>query len=1144
MASSMLAVGGEVLFVNGQSGYSIVLPSSATPTEKFAAKELQTILKKSGNVTLPIVTSAGKNGSNIFIKTVPNGKKLEVRDEITIKYDNGDLILQGNKGYCALFAVYRFAERQLGFRWLYPGDAGEFFTPRNKFVLTPSVSEVFIPKIRYRHMHITDHPKGMDIDSEMWMLRNYHNIGLRTKSLIEKVDVPRFFVSHFGGLRRKHAKLFKDHPEYFSLINGERTVNGWGGCWTNPGYIDFFAEEVCKSIEANKWDMVYIIAPDMTVRCECAPCNAEKSIPDRWLNLFRIVYGKVKARYPDVKLGTLAYHEYRELPRGDIKFADLPPNFCFSNHCYIHKLGDKNCSYQAKALKLVDDWRKKYGDIAFYNYENDIFLQFASYVPLMNILPDRMRYFAEVDPYFVLTEFCHTARWARDRKLQLDVRHVNLYRLNNYIFITMLHSPQVDSDKLVRDFCNTVYGPAGEVMYRYHREMAEAWESMNAHLVWYFHNAGPVSRMLLNDERIARINGYFAEAEKLVKSKPEYARHIKDVAIDRINFDLWVEYYKANSTAVAEFPLGLGKENAFNFTMKNRATYSRVDKRSFKLNTKGSIARDANFLYVHVDCYMEPGDVLRKGEKMRDHGDIWKDDTVEILIRTDQQSDYFHLAANPAGGIYDARVSDTSWNPVWSVKTDIKNGFWSVDFTIPFNELGYDGNPEGRSWQIGVMRHTSGDKTAGFPFPVFGQITATAKITFDAKASQDKTITLILPEKPNKMNYIPDLTAAGWTIKRESFKEGREKRSTEKEVLMLTPATNKEAPLQFYRTRIDSALDNGSLVIFNDHSWTGWQYLFGKEFPREYFRFKEVNPDRKFYWADSKSTAEEAAKWQKLIRSSCHSAYIPAEGWHILGNLKLKNGQFAPVMMYKRHRNGMVVLLLGMDLIKKGHVGEFIEFLVKRWKTEEAQLVQKARESGKVITVIQSEKPIRNDPVGKLLKAGWWVDRESCKLVWNKRSTGKEVIMLQPPPIKEAPLFFYRSRIDSALDNGSLVIFNDHSWTGWQYLFGKEFPKAYHRYEETEPDKNFYWVDSKSSAKEAKKWQDTIKKSCHSAYTVTPGWHVLANLKLKNGQYAPVMMYKKHRKGMVVLLLGMDLVKDQIPEFTEFLIRRWQQECK
>ena len=54
----------------------------------------------------------------------------------------------------------------------------------------------------------------------------------------------------------------------------------------------------------------------------------------------------------------------------------------------------------------------------------------------------------------------------------------------------------------------------------------------------------------------------------------------------------------------------------------------------------------------------------------------------------------------------------------------------------------------------------------------------------------------------------------------------------------------------------------------------------------------------------------------------------------------------------------------------------------------------------------------------------------------------------------------------------------------------------------------------------------------------------ISNLKLKNGQYAPVMMYKKHRKGMVVLLLGMDLVKDQIPEFTEFLIRRWQQECK
>ena len=178
MAGFVLAVYGEVLFVNGQSGYSIVLPASATPTEKFAAEELQTILKKSGNVTLPIVTSAGKKGSNIFIKTVPNGKKLEVRDEITIKYDNGDLILQGNKGYCALFAVYRFAERQLGFRWLYPGDAGEFFTPRNKFVLTPSVSEVFIPKIRFRSMFMVQ--RWVDIDCEKWILRNYGTVGLRS----------------------------------------------------------------------------------------------------------------------------------------------------------------------------------------------------------------------------------------------------------------------------------------------------------------------------------------------------------------------------------------------------------------------------------------------------------------------------------------------------------------------------------------------------------------------------------------------------------------------------------------------------------------------------------------------------------------------------------------------------------------------------------------------------------------------------------------------------------------------------------------------------------------------------------------------------------------------------------------------------
>ena len=412
---SVVAVYANTLFENGKSSYSIVLPPNANPTEKFAAEELQSLLKKSGNVTLPIVQAPASKGHNIFIKTVPNGKKLEVRDQITIKYDQGDLILQGNFSYCALFAVYRFAEKQLGFRWLYPGEAGEFYTPKSKLVLSDAVSEVFIPKIRIRAMFQV---WGRDIECDKWILHNYGNIALYNEEMLAKVNVPRFYVSAFAELRGKNKKLFKTDPELFSLVNGKRVEAGWSGCWTNPKYMDLYVKEVFERIEKEKFDILFLVAPDTMLRCQCAGCTSEKSIPDRWLNFFREMTKRVRVRYPDIKLSTCAYHEYRQIPNGDIaSLVDIAPSFSFSNRCYVHNLGDPRCQHQAAALSQVFAWKKKMaGEISINCYETALFQYFTSFAPMMNIVIDQMKFFAELDPQVVRTEFSVTAPWARNKK--------------------------------------------------------------------------------------------------------------------------------------------------------------------------------------------------------------------------------------------------------------------------------------------------------------------------------------------------------------------------------------------------------------------------------------------------------------------------------------------------------------------------------------------------------------------------------------------------------------------------------------------------------------------------------------------------------------------------------------------------------
>ena len=156
-------------------------------------------------------------------------------------------------------------------------------------------------------------------------------------------------------------------------------------------------------------------------------------------------------------------------------------------------------------------------------------------------------------------------------------------------------------------------------------------------------------------------------------------------------------------------------------------------------------------------------------------------------------------------------------------------------------------------------------------------------------------------------------------------------------MILLTPGTVDEAPLSFYRNRIDSALDNGGLVIFSDDGKTNWQALFGKKFPLGYFRYKQIDPSEKLTWADRKSTPEENKKWSTIVFTAGPAIYnIPSAGWHILATQKLSNGKDAPVMMYKQHRKGMVALILHMEFIPQKHFTGFLEFLIKRWEKESA----------------------------------------------------------------------------------------------------------------------------------------------------------------------------------------------------------------
>ena len=89
-----------------------------------------------------------------------------------------------------------------------------------------------------------------------------------------------------------------------------------------------------------------------------------------------------------------------------------------------------------------------------------------------------------------------------------------------------------------------------------------------------------------------------------------------------------------------------------------------------ELQTTVRVVYDDSALYVAVEAEEPAMDAVRAPERERDHGEIWRDDGVEVFLTPAVGgTEYFHFIHNLAGSRYDARhgTADadiaTGWNP-------------------------------------------------------------------------------------------------------------------------------------------------------------------------------------------------------------------------------------------------------------------------------------------------------------------------------------------------------------------------------------------------------------------------------------------------------------------------------------------------
>lgn len=464
----------------------------------LAAVELADYIGKISGARPQIATETQKGvvaASRIFIGHCKANADLAPKpEEFVITTRGVDLhICGGDAGpggmICkgTLFGVYDFIERELGVRWLFPGEHGEV-VPKRTTITISGINRREQPRIEKRKVRNVAVSRedtyapvlakwGVPLDA--WKAAHgepasgpWH----RRMRLGQRIEVNGGHA--FAGWWEKHGKA---HPEWFALQpDGTREQKPVRErlCKSNPQLWDEIARVKIAEFKADPALLTASISPNdggPNKFCMCADCRAldpadapkllndsqlidpatklpfaeYPSLSDRVFTFFNEVAARVGKELPDRSLVAYAYSVYRGLP---VRVKKLEPNLIVG--------------YVGLNLDEIDAWSK--------------------IAPKLFIRPNDLG--PAIDLGMPRNQAAHLAKAVKFSVehnaigFDFDNGHGNwsAHGLDYYVLCKALWNPDLDVRATIADYCRAAYGPAAEVMMNYHAILEKISDQVRA----------------------------------------------------------------------------------------------------------------------------------------------------------------------------------------------------------------------------------------------------------------------------------------------------------------------------------------------------------------------------------------------------------------------------------------------------------------------------------------------------------------------------------------------------------------------------------------------------------------------------------------------------------------------------------------
>jgi hypothetical protein len=464
-------------------GVTETSPEEQRQRLRESVKDLALYLGKMSGAKVPIVQRApqvGEKAIPIYIGELATrkfgavGKKSPFAQAWRMTVSKNGVGLQGESDESASYAIYEVLDR-LNCRWFLPGELGEVI-PHQSTLRLAETDISSVPSTLARNVWYPE-------PNSAYARRNR-----LTKMKILAEHALEFYITE---------EQRKQHPEWRAIVNGEPSAKRLK--WSNPEVANAIGDAIIANLD-KKYQPSVSISPDDGVSFDESPEDRaldagdfdpsmdQISITDRYIVLCNRIAERVTKKYPDVRLGFLAYVQYTRPPVREKLHPNLVPEIAPISYCRAHSMTDTHvCPSRAQLRYIVEGWAKAAPQVAYYNYMYHLAEVTVPY-PMIHQMKTEL-------PILYKN---HLTYWQPE-----TVPNLESVLPGMWLSLRMAWNKDQSPDAILDDFYTRFYGAAANSMKRYWQTTDDAWTNSPEHAGSFWGHARRFTPEVLDAMRAA-----------------------------------------------------------------------------------------------------------------------------------------------------------------------------------------------------------------------------------------------------------------------------------------------------------------------------------------------------------------------------------------------------------------------------------------------------------------------------------------------------------------------------------------------------------------------------------------------------------------------------------------------------------------